>query len=205
VNDEEEKKAVVFAAQFLSDFNFMKDLRDNTWPAIIHAQNSKQAAADLALAKAEGISVSALHKREEKAKSRRAMISALVDDPHTEEWWRGLPEDALDRGTYFGLVESLAGALHSGGKLSRLEAHFVADVLKDRGMGKRPKRKPGPDKLKSWPRDYTLWRCAQEVAGAYGLMLYSNYNAEKTTDNDEKTTAAQIVSDASYELDKKYL
>ena len=33
MNDEEEKKAVAFAVQFLENFDVTKDIRDNTWPA----------------------------------------------------------------------------------------------------------------------------------------------------------------------------
>ena len=185
MNDEEQKKAVAFAVQFVENFDVMKDIRDNTWPAIFRGAISEAA-------QIEGMNPGAFVEREQAKRPYREMASALIG-PGAPNY---NPDLELDRDTYEMLVTALAYTLRSGGKLTPWEEQFVADALENKGMGKRPKRKPGPDKLKSWPRDYTLWRCAQEVVGAYGLTLYSNHNLEKIT-------AAQIVSEASCKLDKK--
>ena len=187
MNDEEEKKAVAFAVQFLENFDVTKDIRDNTGPALLHGAISKAA-------KTEGMSVSAFIERKLAKRPHRELVLALMGPgPHNYN-----PEQELDRDAYERLVAVLASTLRSGGKLSPWEEQFVADALENKGTGKRPKGKSGPDKRKNQLRDYTLWRCAQEVAGAYGLTLYSNHNLEKTT-------ASQIVSAASHKVDKKIL
>ena len=182
-----QKKAVAFAVQFLENFDVTKDIRDNTGPALLHGEISKAA-------QIEGMSVSAFIERKLAKRPHRELVLALMGPgPHNYN-----PEQELDRDAYERLVAVLASTLRSGGKLSPWEEQFVADALENKGTGKRPKGKSGPDKRKNQLRDYTLWRCAQEVAGAYGLTLYSNHNLEKTT-------ASQIVSAASHKVDKKIL
>jgi len=184
MDDDEKEQAVAFAVNFLKNFDVMKDIRDNTWPALVHGAFSKAA-------QIEGMSVSAFIEREQAKRPHKEMVSALMGrGPHNYN-----PEQELDLDTYERLCAALACTLRKGKKLNPWEEQFVADALENKGTGKRPKGKSGPDKRKNQIRDYTLWRCAQEVAGACGLMLYSN-------SNDEKTTAAQIVSAASYEVDK---
>ena len=189
MDHDEKKKAVAFAVKFLKNFDVMKDIRDNARPTFSRFFEAISKAAEI-----EGISLEAFIKREQAMQPHKEMISALMGPgPHNYN-----PEQELDLNTYERLCAELADTLRSGKKLNPWGEQFVADALENKGTGKRPKGKPGPDKRKHQLRDHTLWRCAQAVAGAYGLMLYSN-------SDDEKTTAAQIVSAASYEVDKKIL
>jgi hypothetical protein len=187
MDDDEKKKSVAFAVKFLKNFDVMKDIRDNTWPALVHGAFSKAA-------QIEGMSVSAFIEREQAKRPHKEMVSALMGPgPHNYN-----PEQELDLDTYERLCAALAYTLRNGKKLNPWEEQFVADALENKGTGKRPKGKSGPDKRKNQLRDHTLWRCAQAVADACGLMLYSNYNLEKTT-------ASQIVSAASRTVDDKIL
>ena len=167
----------------------MKDIRDNATPPLPLLFSAISKAAEI-----EGISLDAFIKREQAARPHKEMVSALMGPgPHNYN-----PEQELDLDTYERLCAELADTLRSGKKLNPWGEQFVADALENKGTGKRPKGKSGPDKRKNQLRDYTLWRCAQAVADACGLMLYSNYNLEKTT-------ASQIVSAASRTVDDKIL
>ena len=46
MDDDEKKKSVAFAVKFLKNFDVMKDIRDNTWPALVHGAFSKAAQRD---------------------------------------------------------------------------------------------------------------------------------------------------------------
>ena len=196
MDDDEKKKAVAFAVKFLKNFDVMKDITESARPTFSRFFEAISKAAEI-----EGISLEAFIKREQAMQPHKEMVSALMGPgPHNYN-----PEEELDLDTYERLCAALAYTLRNGKKLNPWEEQFVADALENKGTGKRPKGKSGPDKRKNQLRDHTLWRCAQAVAGACGLMLYSNYNAENPTDNDEQTTAAQIISEASDEVDDKIL
>jgi hypothetical protein len=184
MDDDEKKKAVAFAVNFLKNFDVMKDIRDNTWPALVHGAFSKAA-------QIEGMSVSAFIKREQAMQPHKEMVSALMGPgPHNYN-----PERELDLDTYERLCAALAYTLRNGKKLNPWEEQFVADALENKGTGKRPKGKSGPDKRKNQLRDYTLWRCAEEVAKRYGLGRYSKGSLTKIT-------ASEIIAEAAgYSVD----
>jgi hypothetical protein len=184
MDHDEKKKAVAFAVKFLKNFDVMKDIRDNTWPALVHGAFSKAA-------QIEGMSVSAFIKREQAMQPHKEMVSALMGPgPHNYN-----PERELDLDTYERLCAALAYTLRNGKKLNPWEEQFVADALENKGTGKRPKGKSGPDKRKNQLRDYTLWRCAEEVAKRYGLGRYSKGSLTKIT-------ASEIIAEAAgYSVD----
>lgn len=184
MDHDEKKKAVAFAVNFLKNFDVMKDIRDNTWPALVHGAFSKAA-------QIEGMSVSAFIKREQAMQPHKEMVSALMGPGHHNY----NPERELDLDTYERLCAALAYTLRNGKKLNPWEEQFVADALENKGTGKRPKGKSGPDKRKNQLRDYTLWRCAEEVAKRYGLGRYSKGSLTKIT-------ASEIIAEAAgYSVD----
>ena len=87
MNDDEQKKAVAFAVQFLENFDVTKDIRDNTWPALVHGEISKAA-------QIEGMSVSAFIEREQAKRPHRELVSALMGPPKYNS------EHELDRAAY---------------------------------------------------------------------------------------------------------
>lgn len=112
------------------------------------------------------------------------------DESHAKERGEALRRAAVDPDPLeFDVLTGIAADLLRKGELLPVWlAAFTADVLE--GKRKRPTRR-GPDKLKNWARDYSLWRAVGEVAERFNLPKYTNNELS------EKTTAADIVSEAS--------
>jgi hypothetical protein len=186
MDDDEKKKAVAFAVNFLKNFDVMEDITESARPTFSRFFEAISKAAEI-----EGISLEAFIKREQAMQPHKEMISALMGPgPHNYN-----PEQELDRDNYERLCAEIADTLRSGKKLNPWGEQFVADALENKGTGKRPKGKPGPDKRKNQLRDYTLWRCTEEVAKRYGLGRYSKGSLTKIT-------ASEIIAEATgYSVD----